>query len=1250
MKKILSALTLLLCISLTSGAAAFKFYLNPGHGGHDDNDRRVPLPNGVETLYESDSNLDRGLHVRDFLVAMGVSYKISRTTNYSSDDLNLTSIASYSSSYGGYFWSLHSNASSSESANYHCALYKGTNGTNSISPSKVMAQTNSDWAYATHLTNTTYDKPRGLADYDMMGWHYGVLRTNTQPGFLVECWFHDYRPEGLRMKSTMYNQFTAWQTVRSGMQSPGGFGSKVLKGCVIGDLRDLSESCGYTNYKVRGRDSYLAVNGAKVELLNSSGVAVQTVTTDNCCNGVYYFPNVTAGTYTVRASKSGYTTQTATVTVSDGNVVKKTFDMTKGVDKGIGVSVGAVNFGATLSGTTSTKTVTVSGASLSSNISVSHTNSEQFSVSPASLGTTGGTLTIVFKPQVGGNHTTTITLTSGTYSAKIVVTGVATNPPLSFTEVWNFSENNGKKAAWMENYTNYRNMAFGNGKLYIVDAANKKVIIVKAQTGEQIGTLNTANVSGGALALCDVAFVDGKVLGANIATKSASHALKVYIWDTDESEARVLLETTNYANMDRIGDCIDVKGNLTSGELVFLGQQARDYTTANGSVVNDNCNTLVTYAITNGTVATTPKSADIDGFVIGLSPRAVPFGNEYWVIGQNYTPSLITATGELTASVSKTILNDDVCGNDIAPFTFNGSQYAFATSYDHADTGAERLRNARATLIDASTGWADASAAGSYPTAGLGTTRNISYSTSICTNVNGTKGVEMWILAHNQGIAYYKHGTAPVYNFGPTVSASASTVNLKTTEGYTAEQTITVSGANLEGDISIALSGANADLFEISATTIAKATASGSVKITYKPQAVGSHTAKLTISSAKATSIEVTINGKCDYNTYIDTDNIKMTEVWNYSEKTAMSSWSSVATAPITRFIALNGDKLYALNSAPYTTAPVIHEINAYTGAATGKTVNLEGVVTSSILTPLSSIRFVDGILVSSNAVSANHTFYVYAWLDGIDAAPTVILTDAAHGGLTMGSNIAISGNLKNGRIWATDDACKNVIYYTISNGIVNTTANIIPLTDASGAALSLSGSRGAAEVIPNADNTFWVDGQAAYPILFSTTGKQTGSMQAGVFNNNSRGTAMKVFYYGEKRFVASVAYSGSTQANGYFTLADITASQQQATTFIASYPEGGLGATANGQNMSSICQSTREDGAVLDIWVCCASQGIAHYTYNGKKQVGVDNIVIEDAQAPVEYYNLQGVKVANPENGLYIRVQGNKVSKVILK
>lgn len=45
----------------------------------------------------------------------------------------------------------------------------------------------------------------------------------------------------------------------------------------------------------------------------------------------------------------------------------------------------------------------------------------------------------------------------------------------------------------------------------------------------------------------------------------------------------------------------------------------------------------------------------------------------------------------------------------------------------------------------------------------------------------------------------------------------------------------------------------------------------------------------------------------------------------------------------------------------------------------------------------------------------------------------------------------------------------------------------------------------------------------------------------------------------------------------------------------------------------------------------------------------GIESVAADDAQAPVEYYNLSGIRVLNPENGLYIRRQGSKVQKVIL-
>ncbi|MDE7472182.1 MAG: phosphodiester glycosidase family protein [Muribaculaceae bacterium] len=71
-------------------------------------------------------------------------------------------------------------------------------------------------------------------------------------------------------------------------------------------------------------------------------------------------------------------------------------------------------------------------------------------------------------------------------------------------------------------------------------------------------------------------------------------------------------------------------------------------------------------------------------------------------------------------------------------------------------------------------------------------------------------------------------------------------------------------------------------------------------------------------------------------------------------------------------------------------------------------------------------------------------------------------------------------------------------------------------------------------------------------------------------------------------------------------------------------------------------------------------TRGISYryYTEDGMKEfqqeelnTGVDNVAVDDnTAAPVEYYNLQGVRVENPAPGLYIKCQGNTATKVIIR
>ncbi len=64
------------------------------------------------------------------------------------------------------------------------------------------------------------------------------------------------------------------------------------------------------------------------------------------------------------------------------------------------------------------------------------------------------------------------------------------------------------------------------------------------------------------------------------------------------------------------------------------------------------------------------------------------------------------------------------------------------------------------------------------------------------------------------------------------------------------------------------------------------------------------------------------------------------------------------------------------------------------------------------------------------------------------------------------------------------------------------------------------------------------------------------------------------------------------------------------------------------------------------------------YYTEEGVKEfkaeetnTGIDNVVADgDSNAPVEYYNLQGIRVDNPANGIYIKRQGSKATKVLIR
>ncbi|MBP8966628.1 MAG: chitobiase/beta-hexosaminidase C-terminal domain-containing protein [Paludibacteraceae bacterium] len=127
-------------------------------------------------------------------------------------------------------------------------------------------------------------------------------------------------------------------------------------------------------------------------------------------------------------------------------------------------------------------------------------------------------------------------------------------------------------------------------------------------------------------------------------------------------------------------------------------------------------------------------------------------------------------------------------------------------------------------------------------------------------------------------------------NVAPTITVTEVTLPaFSATAGNSQDQTITVNGTNLTGDITLALSGTDADLFSLSQQTITPASGTVTDKvitITYAPTAPGSHAATLTLSSSGATDVIRDLTGTASLtqptvNTPTNITNTGLTLNWN---------------------------------------------------------------------------------------------------------------------------------------------------------------------------------------------------------------------------------------------------------------------------------------------------------------------------------------------------------------------------------
>ena len=292
--------------NLSDKKDAPRVFINPGHGGHDSDDRHVPtwVIGAQDTIhyYESNSNLTKGLALQEILQNKGYEALLSRKTNFTEDDLDLFEIVALAANSGAdIFFSIHSNATGVERRlNFPLGLYRGWNGKPAVDGSLKLSKAVMKHAAGNEIAVWTHNE-RSNGDWSFYtDWGYrvglGVLRYNKLPGVLSEGSFHDYLPERERLMNDSYCWLEAWNQ-SLGIDEYFGRKGKFKNGVIGGAVRWADLMRHDEDRRVFGDDKLLPINGALLRLYNDRGQLVRVFKTDNLNNGVFVFTNLSPAKY-----------------------------------------------------------------------------------------------------------------------------------------------------------------------------------------------------------------------------------------------------------------------------------------------------------------------------------------------------------------------------------------------------------------------------------------------------------------------------------------------------------------------------------------------------------------------------------------------------------------------------------------------------------------------------------------------------------------------------------------------------------------------------------------------------------------------------------------------------------------------------------------------------------------------------------------------------------------------------------------
>lgn len=415
----------------------------------------------------------------------------------------------------------------------------------------------------------------------------------------------------------------------------------------------------------------------------------------------------------------------------------------------------------------------------------------------------------------------------------------------------------------------------------------------------------------------------------------------------------------------------------------------------------------------------------------------------------------------------------------------------------------------------------------------------------------------------------------------------------------------------------------------------------------------------IVISSIGVGEIETGYTIKTDPATYNPIDGITIESVWMRSVRSDFSNIAFASSGSLNRTMVAVGDYVYLSgrmeNSS--TATAFLEKYSALTGEHIGRlTLGSEASVgfypcNNVMKDSQGNVCISNLTLMSSSPLIIHHV--------NVETGAVTEVARIQSSSSTLSNarfdRVAIIGDVTTGNFTVLGVPANNyyIARWTFSNGsYTEETARIRSFYPTSATNFST-----APFVLPISADDMFVDGAATSLTRYTfSTGTRSGSFLANatMAPNSDLNNGGTYFSIGENAYIAYAYDDAYNSDNHKFNLVRTTSDLTYGDMIkLWTLPDGGVGSVWS-ETYSCSADYIKMANNCMRLFLYVPGNGLCAYDITDTNISGIEDIKTEITTplAPVEYYNLHGVKVDadNLTPGLYITRQGNKTSKVIIK